>query len=182
MTGDVTVICGPTAVGKGTIVRAVAAAHPEVWVSVSATTRAPRPTEVDGVDYLFVTEAEFDELVGTDGLLEWAAVHTTRYGTPAEPVRRAVAAGRKVILEIDVQGARQVRQTMPEARFIFIEPPSMAELRARLAKRGTETEAQVAVRLKTAEAEMAAKGEFEHLIVNDDLGLAVSDLLHFMGL
>lgn len=182
MTGDVTVICGPTAVGKGTIVRAVAAAHPEVWVSVSATTRAPRPLEVDGVDYLFVTDAEFDELVSTDGLLEWARVHTTRYGTPAAPVRQAVAAGRKVILEIDVQGARQVRETMPEARFIFIEAPSMAELRARLAQRGTETEAQVAVRLKTAEAEMAAKGEFEHVIVNDDLGQAVSDLLHFMGL
>lgn len=183
MTGDVTVISGPTAVGKGTVVSALRSRHPQVWVSVSATTRAPRPGETNGVHYLFVTEAEFDELIATDGLLEWAQVHgAARYGTPTAPVRAAVAAGRHVILEIDIQGARQVRQHLPSARFVFIAPPDEDALRQRLFDRGTETPAEMDRRLQTAKSEMAAQGEFEHVVVNDDLGLAVDQLVVLLGL
>jgi guanylate kinase len=132
VSGDVTVVSGPTAVGKGTVVSALRARHPEVWVSVSATTRPARPGEVDGVHYLFVDDAGFDELIETDGLLEWAVVHGQhRYGTPAAPVHAAVAAGRHVILEIDLQGARQVREHLPQARFVFIAPPDSDALRRR---------------------------------------------------
>ncbi|MCB0911899.1 MAG: guanylate kinase [Propionibacteriaceae bacterium] len=183
MIGDVTVISGPTAVGKGTVVRALRELHPELWVSVSATTRAPRPGEVEGVHYLFVSDAEFDELVASDGLLEWALVHgTDRYGTPAAPVRAALAAGRKVILEIEVQGARQVKQRMPEVRTVFIAPPSWATLRERLVGRGTETPEQMDRRLRTAEGELAVADEFDHVVVNDDLGTAVGQLVELLGL
>ena len=183
MSGDVTVISGPTAVGKGTVVAALRALHPEVWVSVSATTRPARPGEVDGVHYLFVDDAEFDALIETGGLLEWALVHGQhRYGTPARPVHAAVAAGRHVILEIDLQGARQVREHLPDARFVFIAPPTSGALRQRLLARGTETEAQMARRLTTAEVELAAAGEFEHIVVNDDLGETVASLVDLLGL
>ena len=183
MSGDVTVISGPTAVGKGTVVQALRAQHPEVWVSVSATTRAPRPAEVDGVHYNFVSVSEFDELVATDGLLEWAVVHgKDRYGTPAAPVRAAVAAGRRVILEIEVQGARQVKQRLPEVRTVFIAPPSWETLMDRLVGRGTETPEQMARRLQTAETELAVAAEFDHVVVNDDLGRAVAELVELLGL
>lgn len=169
--------------GKGTVVQALRTQHPELWVSVSATTRAPRPTEVDGVHYLFVSAAEFDQLVATDGLLEWAVVHgTDRYGTPAAPVRAAIAAGRRVILEIEVQGARQVKQRMPEVRTVFIAPPSWEVLKGRLVGRGTETPEQMARRLRTAEAELAIADEFDHVVVNDDLGTAVAELVELLGL
>lgn len=183
MIGDVTVISGPTAVGKGTVVSALRSRHPQVWVSVSATTRAPRPGEAHGVHYLFVSDAEFDDLIANDGLLEWAEVHgRARYGTPAAPVRAAVAAGRHVVLEIDVQGARQVRRHLPHARFVFIAPPSAAALRDRLALRGTESPEEIARRLQTAEQEMAAQAEFDHVVVNDDLGAAVDELVGLLGL
>ena len=183
MTGDVTVISGPTAVGKGTVVQALRRQHPELWLSVSATTRAPRPGEVDGEHYLFVTDTEFDELVAADGLLEWALVHgADRYGTPAAPVRAAVAAGRRVILEIEVQGARQVKQRMPDVRTVFIAPPSWQALKDRLAGRGTETPEQMARRLRTAETELAIASEFDHVVVNDDLGSAVAELVELLGL
>ncbi|GAA0345625.1 guanylate kinase [Micropruina glycogenica] len=183
MSGDVTVISGPTAVGKGTVVQALKARHPEVWVSVSATTRPPRPTEVDGVHYHFVSNADFDELVATDGLLEWATVHgRDRYGTPSAPVEAAVERGERVILEIDLQGARQVRQRLPGARLVFIAPPNWAELVNRLVGRGTETAEQRERRLRTAQVELAAADEFDHLVVNDDLGRAVDDLVSLLGL
>ncbi len=183
MKGDVTVISGPTAVGKGTVVRALREQHPELWVSVSATTRAPRPGEVHGEHYLFVSNEEFDELIAGDGLLEWALVHgTDRYGTPSAPVKAAVAAGRRVILEIELQGARQVRRLIPDARLVFIAPPSFDTLRERLVGRGTETEAQMARRLRTAESELAAASEFDHVVVNDDLGTAVGQLVELLGL
>ena len=138
-----TVVSGPTAVGKGTVVARLRSEHPEIFVSVSATTRPPRPGEVDGVHYLFVTESEFDVLIEENALLEWAVVHGTyRYGTPKAPVLEALAAGRNALLEIDLQGARQVRKTLPDARFVFLAPPSWEELVRRLTGRGTESAAQ----------------------------------------
>jgi guanylate kinase len=178
-----TVVSGPTAVGKGTVVARLRERHPEVFVSVSATTRPARPGEIDGVHYLFVTDAEFDGLVSSDALLEWAVVHGVhRYGTPREPVQRALADGREAILEIDLQGARQVRQACPDARFVFLAPPSMDELVRRLVGRGTESEEQRARRLETARAELAAQAEFDHVIVNREIGQAVADLVALLGL
>ncbi len=183
MSGDVTVISGPTAVGKGTVVQSLKARHPQVWVSVSATTRPPRPTETDGVHYHFVSSAEFDRLIASDGLLEWAVVHgRDRYGTPAAPVAEAVARGERVILEIDLQGARQIRQRLPRARSVFIAPPNWDELVSRLVGRGTETAEQRERRLLTARTELAAAAEFDHIVVNDDLGRAVDDLVSLLGL
>lgn len=183
MSGDVTVISGPTAVGKGTVVQALKARHPQIWVSVSATTRAPRPNEVDGVHYHFVSASDFDHLIESDGLLEWAVVHgRDRYGTPAGPVREAVERGERVILEIDLQGARQIRQRLPQARSVFIAPPNWDELVNRLVGRGTETAEQRERRLATARTELAAAREFDHIVVNDDLGRAVDDLVSLLGL
>jgi len=173
-----TVVSGPTAVGKGTVVTALARAHPEIFVSVSATTRAPRPGEVDRVHYLFTTEGEFDDLVDTGALLEWAVVHGVhRYGTPRAPVLAALAQGRAAVLEIDLQGARQVRTSCPTARFVFLSPPSWAELVRRLIGRGTESPAQQERRLQTARAEMAAQSEFDHVVVNSEVGQAVQELV-----
>lgn len=176
-------ISGPAGVGKGTVVQRLRAEHPQVWVSVSATTRPPRAGEVDGVHYLFVSEADFDELIASGGLLEWATVHGRhRYGTPAAAVREAAAQGRTVILEIDQQGARQVRRTLPEARSVFLSPPEWSTLEGRLRGRGTETPEQVARRLETARSELAAADEFDVTIVNDELGATVAQLVSFLGL
>lgn len=178
-----TVLSGPTAVGKGTVTTALAASHPEIFVSVSATTRPPRPGEVDGKHYLFVSEAEFDELVATGLLLEWAVVHGVhRYGTPRAPVVAATEAGRPALLEIDLQGARQVRTSWPDARFVFLAPPSFDELQRRLVGRGTETVAQRERRLQTAHAELAAAAEFDAVVVNVSVEQAVQDLVALMGL
>jgi guanylate kinase len=181
--GKVSVIAGPTAVGKGTLVRELAARYPQIWVSVSATTRRPRPGEIDGVHYHFISEAEFDELIATDGLLEWAQVHgAARYGTPKQPVLEAVAAGRHAILEIDLQGARQIREKLPSAFFVFIMPPSWETLEERIAERGSENSEEVARRLQTAAVELAASGEFDAVVVNADLGKAVAELVDLLGL
>lgn len=183
MSGDVTVISGPTAVGKGTVVRALKQRHPAVWVSVSATTRPPRPGEADGQHYWFVSDAAFDDLLARDGLLEWAVVHgRDRYGTPSAPVLDALARGERVILEIDLQGARQVRAKLPQARLVFIAPPNWDELVARLVGRGTETAEQRQRRLATAKDELASANEFDHVVVNDDLGRAVDDLVGLLSL
>jgi guanylate kinase len=177
------VLAGPTAVGKGTVAAAVREDHPEVWISVSATTRAPRPGEVDGVHYLFVDDAEFDRLVAEDRLLEWAVVHGThRYGTPREPVEEAIAAGRPAMLEIDLQGARQVRRTMPEALFVFLKPPSWDELVRRLVGRGTESDQERERRLATAVEELAAESEFDVTIVNHEVHDAAAELVTLMTL
>lgn len=183
MTGDITVISGPTAVGKGTVVSILRERYPEVWVSVSATTRAPRPGEVDGVHYLFVTHEEFQRLIDGGQLLEWALVHgQDYYGTPAAPVLDAVAAGRRVVLEIDLAGARQVRRTVPDARFVFLAPPNWDTLVDRLTGRGTETEEQRERRLATARVELAAASEFDHVVVNGALGETVAELVSLLGL
>lgn len=181
--GRLTVLSGPTAVGKGTVVTRLRQDHPEVFVSVSATTRPARPGEVHGVHYLFVSAAEFDALIAAGALLEWAVVHGThRYGTPRGPVDHAVASGQPALLEIDLQGARQVRENCPEAQFVFLKPPSWEELVRRLVGRGTETQAQQERRLETARAEMASMAEFDEVIVNSDVGQAVEDLIVLLGL
>ncbi len=177
------VLAGPTAVGKGTVAAAVREDHPEVWISVSATTRKPRPGEQDGVHYLFVDDAEFDRMVAEDQLLEWAVVHGThRYGTPRGPVEDALAVGRPAMLEIDLQGARQVRRTMPEALFVFLKPPSWDELVRRLVGRGTETDEQRERRLATAVDELAAEAEFDVTIVNHEVHDAAAELVALMTL
>ena len=157
--------------------------HPEVWISVSATTRAPRPGEQDGVHYWFVSEQEFDRMVAEHELLEWAVVHGThRYGTPRKPVEKALAAGRPALLEIDLQGARQVRETMPEALFVFLKPPSWEELVRRLTGRGTESEAERERRLATARTELAAEPEFDVTIVNHEIHAAAEELVKLLRL
>ncbi|WP_026461079.1 guanylate kinase [Schaalia suimastitidis] len=177
------VLAGPTAVGKGTVVRALLQHHPQVVLSVSATTRAPRPGEVDGTHYHFLSPQAFDELIATGGMLEWALVHGRhKYGTPREPVERALNEGRPVLLEIDLAGARQVRKSFPDALFVFLAPPSWEELERRLIGRGTEDAAERERRLETAKTEMAAKDEFDVIVINDDLDQAVSKLAELMGL
>ncbi|WP_139978748.1 guanylate kinase [Nocardioides litoris] len=177
------VLAGPTAVGKGTVAAAVRERHPDVWISVSATTRKPRPGEVDGVHYHFVDDAEFDRLVAEGELLEWAVVHkAARYGTPRGPVVASLAAGRPSMLEIDLQGARQVRRTMPEALFVFLKPPSWDELVRRLVGRGTETEEERERRLATARDELAAESEFDRTVVNHEVHEAADELVALMML
>lgn len=164
------VIAGPTAVGKGTVVRYLLANYPNVHLSVSATTRAPRPGEKDGVDYFFLTHEEFDRQIAAGGMLEYATVHgTNKYGTPRLPVEQALALGQQVILEIDVQGARQVKKSMPEALTIFIAPPSWDELVRRLQSRGTESQSEQQRRLETAKLELEAATEFDAVVINDDV-------------
>lgn len=152
-----------------------------VWLSVSATTRPPRPGEVDGVQYHFVTDDRFTELVDRGDMLEWAVVHGRyRYGTPRQPVLDTLATGRPAMLEIDLQGARQVRTSMPTALFVFLAPPSWEELVARLHGRGTETEEERDRRLRTARIELAAQPEFDVTIVNDDVRRAAEELVSLM--
>ena len=176
--GRLVVLAGPTAVGKGTVAAYVRQHHPEIWISVSATTRKPRPGEVHGRHYWFVSDEEFDELIENDQLLEWAVVHKrARYGTPRKPVEEALAAGRPALLEIDLQGARQVRRTMPEALFVFLAPPSWEELVRRLVGRGTETPEERERRLETAREELAAEGEFDVTVVNTEVHAAGEELV-----
>jgi guanylate kinase len=175
------VLAGPTAVGKGTVAAAVRETHPEVWISVSATTRAPRPGEENGVHYWFVSDEEFDAMVERGDLLEWAVVHkAARYGTPRGPVELALASGHPAMLEIDLQGARQVRRTMPEALFVFLKPPSWEELVRRLVGRGTEGETERERRLATARDELAAESEFDVTIVNHEVHAAADELVTLM--
>ena len=181
VTSRLVVLAGPTAVGKGTVAARVRDAHPEVWISVSATTRPPRPGEVDGVHYHFVSDDEFDRMVADDELLEWAVVHkAARYGTPRRPVEQVLAEGRPAMLEIDLQGARQVRRSMPGALFVFLKPPSWDELVRRLVGRGTETEEERERRLETARTELAAEEEFDVTIVNHEVPAAAEDLVALM--
>lgn len=181
MTNRLAVIAGPTAVGKGTVVRHILANYPDIALSVSATTRQPRPGEIDGVDYFFWTQEQFDAAIAAGEMLEYAVVHgKNKYGTPRKPVESALAAGKSVILEIDIQGAWQVRESMPEARLIFIQPPSWDELVRRLTSRGTETEAEQAIRLETAKAELAAAKDFDFQVVNDEVAECAAEVVNLI--
>jgi len=170
-TGTLIVVAGPSGVGKGSVVQRLLDARPDSFdLSVSATTRPARAGERDGVEYWFTDEAGFDRLVDADELLEWAEVYPgRRYGTPRRPVQTAIEAGRDVVLEIDVQGAAQVRSHAPEAVLILLVPPSLEDLGERLRSRGTEDEAGIAERLQAAERELEQAPWFDHVVVNDDL-------------
>lgn len=179
--GRLIVVAGPTAVGKGTVVSRIRARHPEVRFSVSATTRSPRPGEVDGEHYFFVTDEEFDDLVSSHQMLEWALVHGQhRYGTPRGLIVSALESGDSIILEIDIQGARQVKAAMPEAILVFLLPPSWEELVRRLETRGTESAEEQSRRLETAKIEFDAQHEFDEAIVNDDVDAAAEAVVHLM--
>ena len=164
--GNLFVISGPSGAGKGTLVARLVSEVPDVWVSRSVTTRPPRSGEVDGVQYQFLTDKEFDQLIASDGLLEWATYNGNRYGTPRATVEEHIACGEQVVLEIDVQGALQVMKSMPECVSVFILPPSFEELEHRLRGRGTETEEKVRERLETAKRELPYAPQYDYQIVN----------------
>jgi guanylate kinase len=181
-TGRVIVLSGPSAVGKSTLVRCLRERIPDLHFSVSATTRAPRPGEVDGIDYHFVSADRFQQLIDDGSLLEWAEIHggLHRSGTLAGPVRDAVAAGHPVLIEVDLAGARAVKQAMPEAITVFLAPPDWAALEARLIGRGTETPEVIERRLATARTELAAQDDFDEVVVNRQLETACSELVSLL--
>ncbi|WP_165044215.1 guanylate kinase [Adlercreutzia sp. ZJ138] len=179
--GNLFVISGPSGAGKGTLVAQLMQRVPDAWLSVSATTRDPRDGEVDGVHYHFLTNERFEELIAQDGFLEWACYSGSYYGTPREPAVRHMEQGVQVILEIDVQGAFQVREKLPEAHLVFIEPPSMEELERRLRGRGTESEESIQKRLRAAELELSRKMEYDIQLVNDKLDVAADYLVAFVN-
>ncbi|MFE1645040.1 guanylate kinase [Microbacterium sp. P01] len=175
---NLVVLAGPTAVGKGTVAAYIKDHHPEILLSVSATTRAPRPGEVEGEHYFFVDDDEFDRMIAEDEMLEYATVHNRfRYGTPRAPISAALDEGRTVLLEIDLQGARQVRAAEPSASLVFLLPPSWDELVHRLVGRGTEEAEERSRRLRTARVELAAQNEFDYRVVNDDVAAAANEVV-----
>lgn len=181
MSAHLAVIAGPTAVGKGTVVRYIKENFPNIHLSVSATTRSPRPGEIEGVHYFFLTHQEFDAMIAAGDMLEYAEVHgSNKYGTPRKPVVAALERGENVILEIDIQGARQVKAAMKDAITIFIAPPSWDELVKRLAGRDTETAEDQAIRLETAKVELASQGEFDFTVINDDVARCATEVVELM--
>ncbi|MER8100203.1 MULTISPECIES: guanylate kinase [unclassified Kitasatospora] len=176
-----TVLSGPSGVGKSTVVAHMRKQHPEVWLSVSATTRHPRPGEQNGVQYHFVDNDEFDKLIANGELLEWAVFAGNRYGTPRSAVLEKLERGEPVLLEIDLQGARQVRESMPEAQLVFLAPPSWDELVRRLTGRGTESQDVIAKRLEAAKVELAAEPEFDTTLVNTSVEQVAAELLALLG-
>ena len=179
-TGNLFVVSGPSGAGKGTLVSRVIERVPDAWLSISATTRDPREGEVDGVHYLFKSDSDFDSLVERDGFLEWAQVHDHKYGTPRAMVEEHIAAGDQVILEIDVQGGFQIKEKVPSAHLVFIEPPSLEELERRLRGRATETEESIELRMKNAELELSRKMEYDIRFVNDNLDVCTDELVAYI--
>lgn len=179
MPAHLVVLAGPSGVGKSSVIKEALRQAPNTWLSVSATTRAPRPGEVDGVNYFYVSDEKFDQMIEDNQLLEWANYAGHRYGTPRKAVQEKLAAGTPVLLEIEVQGAKQIREAMPEALLVFLEPPTWADLEARLAGRGTESQTQVQARLDAALKELESKGFFDEVIVNDEVNRAASELVQY---
>ena len=180
--GRLTVITGPSGVGKGTLVARLLAKHPSIWLSVSATTRAPRQGELPGQSYFFLNREQFELQVAEAGFLEWAEFAGNLYGTPRNAVEEQVAAGRPVLLEIELEGARQVRRSFPAGFQVFVSPPSFTELERRIRSRGTDSEEAIGRRLQRAQVELAAAEEFDAILVNDDLEQALAALEEQMGL
>jgi guanylate kinase len=181
-TSRLVVLAGPTAVGKGTVSRHIREHYPNVLLSISATTRHPRPGEVDGEHYYFVSDEQFDDMIARGEFLEWATVHNaSRYGTPRPPIDAALSDGKSVLLEIDLQGARSVRREMPEALLVFLLPPSWDELVRRLVGRGTEEAAEQARRLETAKVELRAQDEFDVKVVNREVGQAAAEVVELVA-
>jgi len=180
--GRLFLITGPSGVGKGTLVAALLQRHPRIWLSISATTRGPRSGEVDGQHYFFMARERFEASVAEGGLLEWAEFAGNCYGTPRQPVQEHLSAGRPVLLEIELEGARQVRRSFPEGFQIFIQPPSFEELERRIRGRGTDSEAAISQRLERARVELAAAAEFDAVVVNADLNVALAELERLMEL
>ena len=179
--GKLVVIAGPSAVGKGTLASHSVANHEHFVLSVSATTRSPRQGEIDGQSYFFLSVEEFDRRVASDQMLEWAKVHGEHsYGTPKAAVEAALSEGKNVILEIDVQGAFQVRKSLPESILVFVMPPSFEDLKTRLDKRGTESVQEKLTRLETARTELALAGEFDHTVVNDEVARCAQEVVELV--
>lgn len=176
--GQLVVLAGPSAVGKSTVVSGLRSAVPDLYFSVSMTTRAPRPGEVDGKDYFFVTPEHFQGRIDRGEMLEWADIHggLQRSGTPAGPVQEAMGAGRPVLVEVDLAGARNIKRLLPEAQTVFLAPPSWEVLVQRLTGRGTETPEVIERRLTTAREELDAQGEFDTVVVNDNVDAAVATI------
>jgi guanylate kinase len=175
-TGKLIVFTGPSGVGKGTLLRKLLSQHPQLVLSTSVTTRLPRPGEINGIDYYFVNLEKFQQMVANEELLEWAEFAGNYYGTPRLQVEELISQGKWVILEIELEGARQIRQTFPQALRLFILPPSLWELEKRIRHRGTESEEAIAKRLRRAQEEINAASEFDIQIVNDDLEKALQNL------
>jgi guanylate kinase len=176
MTGRLIVLTGPSGVGKGTLLKALLERHPELYLSVSATTRSPRAGEVEGIHYYFYDREQFEEMIRAGALLEWAEFAGNYYGTPIEPVQAQLNCGRSIILEIELAGARQVAKIFPDAVRIFILPPDLPTLENRIRDRGTDTPAAILLRLEQAKVEIAAQHEFDDRIVNDDFQTALDEL------
>jgi guanylate kinase len=180
-TGKLVVLSGPSAVGKGTIAKYIIDSYPNYFLSVSATTRDPRPSEIDGQSYVFVSESEFRVMADSGELLEWASVHGSNlYGTPRKPVVEALAKGHNVLLEIDVQGAFQVRKSFSDAMLIFISPPAFEELEARMSTRGTESALDRATRLESARMELGLASEFDFHVINDEVARCAQEVVELV--
>ena len=179
---NLTVITGPSGVGKGTIVRKILESHSDVWLSISATTRKPRSGEIDGEHYFFIEKENFAELINKGGFLEWASFSNNFYGTPKKTVKEKMEKGINVLLEIELEGARQIRKSFPEALQIFLAPPNLTELEKRIRGRGTETEEAIQDRLAIANNELIAKKEFDAVVINEDIEKALEEIEILMGL
>jgi len=180
--GNLTVLTGPSGVGKGTIVRKILDNHSDVWLSISATTRQPRSGEINGQHYFFIEKKDFQEIIDKEGFLEWASFSNNYYGTPKKIVKEKIEKGTNVLLEIELEGARQIRKTFPEALQIFLAPPNLFELEKRIRGRGTESEEAIRDRLSIANRELIAKKEFDAVVINEDIDKAFEEIEGLMSL